>query len=115
MADIKATTISLKSIASSVGPAVAAALKKHNIKAGGSLVLNPGILAGPLLEPTVDLKVAQQIAEEVANGMQQHAAGLAATATPIAAAKYKPGVFATNDFILCGVRPYEIPMLTFGD
>ena len=67
---------------------------------------------GPLLDRATDLKVAQQIADEVTKQVQQahfahaggegHAAGLAAPAL-------QSGVLVTNRYILCGFFPYPVP------
>ena len=100
-----ASTISLKQLASSVDGAVKAALDRHKVKSTNEFIINPGTLAGPLLDPATDLKVAQQIADEVAKKVSvgaQHA---------IAAKPLQSGVLVTNRFILCGFFPYEVPQI----
>ncbi len=102
-----ASTISLKQLASSVDGAVKAALDRHKIKATNQFIINPGTLAGPLLDPATDLKTAQQVAAEVAKQVQVEAHGEhAAVAKPL-----QSGVLITNRYILCGFFPFEVPQL----
>jgi len=112
------TTISLKQLSSSVDGAVKAALDRHKVKAGNGFIINPGTLAGPLLDRATDLKVAQQIADEVTKQVQQaqaqihatHATAGAEHAT-VAARPFQSGVLITDRFILCGFFPYEVPQI----
>ena len=73
--------ISLKQLSTTVDAAVKAALDRHKLKATNGFTINPGTLAGPLLEPATDLKVAQQIAEEVTKQVQS---GHGVTGTDVA-------------------------------
>ena len=104
--------ISLKQLSASVDGAVKAALDRHKLKTTNGFIINPGTLAGPLLDRATDLKVAQQVADEVTKQVQQaqtgaHAAeGAAAAARPL-----QSGVLVTNRFILCGFFPYEVPQI----
>ena len=100
------TTISLKQLSGTVDGAVKAALDRHKLKTTNGFIINPGTLAGPLLDHATDLKVAQQIAEEVT----KQVAG-AQGAGAAAFANIQPGVLVTNRFILCGFFPYEVPQI----
>jgi hypothetical protein len=105
------SVISLKQLSSSVDGAVKAALDRHKLKTTNGFIINPGTLAGPLLDRATDLKVAQQIADEVTKQVQ---AAQAAAHAEHAAAAVKPlqsGVLFTNRFILCGFFPYEVPQI----
>ena len=103
-------TISLKQLSSSVEGAVKAALDRHKVKAGNGFIINPGTLAGPLLDRATDLKVAQQIADEVTKQVQQTQAHATHAATA-AARPLQSGVLVTERFILCGFFPYEVPQI----
>lgn len=103
-----ANTITLKNLVSATGPAVTAALKRHSAKPAGGLILNPGTLAGPLLDPATDIRVAQQIADDVAKAVQgQFGQGL--TSIPA----LSTGVLITKSHILCGFFPYPAPEIGF--
>ena len=61
-----------------------------------------------------DLKVAQQVADEVTKQVQQAQAGHAQEGAAHAAAAARPlqsGVLVTNRYILCGFFPYEVPQI----
>jgi hypothetical protein len=100
------SSISLKQLSGSVDTAVKAALERHKVKATNGFVINPGTLAGPLLDHATDLKVAQQIAEEVTKQVAG-AQGPGALALP----HVQPAVLVTSRFILCGFFPYEVPQI----
>jgi hypothetical protein len=108
-------TLSIKQLSSSVDGAVKAALDRHKLKTTNGFIINPGTLAGPLLDAATDLKVAQQVADEVTKQVQQaQAAGHAQAGAAHAAAALKPlqsGVLVTNRYILCGFFPYEVPQI----
>src|SRR5262245_920091 len=101
-----ASQISLSQLGTTVDKAVKAALDRHHAKASNGFVINPGIIAGPLLDLATDVKVAQKIAEEVTQQVQQAGgpeAG-AAAAKPMVSA-----VLVTPHGILCGFFPYPVP------
>ena len=102
------TTISIKQLSSSVDGAVKAALERHKLKTTNGFIINPGTLAGPLLDAATDLKVAQQVADEVTKQVQQAQAGHAQAA---AVRPLQSGVLVTNRYILCGFFPYEVPQI----
>jgi hypothetical protein len=103
----KASTISLKKLAPVVGKAVKAALDRQKLKAGDEFAINPGIIAGPLLDVATDLKVAQQIAAEVTAAVQK---GAAATTAAAALPRLTPAVLVIrNRGIICGFFPYPVP------
>jgi hypothetical protein len=103
-----ASQISLSHLGASVDKAVKAALDRHQAKASNGFVLNPGIIAGPLLDAATDLKVAQKIAEEVTQQVQQAGGPEAAAA---AAQPLSSGVLWTPRGIICGFFPYPVPEL----
>jgi hypothetical protein len=106
------STISLKLLSSSVDGAVKAALDRHKLKTTNGFIINPGTLAGPLLDRATDLKVAQQVADEVTKQVQQaQAAGHAPEGAAHAAVPLQSGVLVTSRFILCGFFPYEVPQI----
>jgi hypothetical protein len=110
-----ASTISLKQLSAAVDGAVKAALDRHKLKTTNQFIINPGTLAGPLLDRATDIKVAQQLAEDITKQVQQaHFAGPGAGAAhaPAATAQLQPGVLVTNRFILCGFFPYEVPQIS---
>jgi hypothetical protein len=109
------TTLSIKQLSSAVSGAVGAALDRHKLKATNQFIINPGTLAGPLLDKATDLKIAQQIADEVTKQVQHaqtaaHAPGGAEHAA-ITARPLQSGVLVTNRYILCGFFPYEVPQI----
>jgi hypothetical protein len=106
----KPTTVSLKHLTGTVDQAVKAALQRHQAKSTAPFILNPGILAGPLLDPATDVKVAQQIATEI-TAQVQAAQGGAQGAGAIAAPSLESGVLITRNHIICGfypVPPWEL-------
>jgi|GEM_PF-3082726 len=108
--------ISLKQLSASVDGAVKAALDRHKLKTTNGFIINPGTLAGPLLDRATDLKVAQQVADEVTKQVQQQAHTTAhaveGAEQALAAPKvFQSGVLITNRFILCGFFPYEVPQI----
>jgi hypothetical protein len=108
------STISLKQLSGSVDGAVKAALDRHKLKTTNGFIINPGTLAGPLLDPATDLKVAQQVADEVTKQVQQAGGSHAAEGGAHAAVAVKPlqsGVLVTSRYILCGFFPYEVPQI----
>ena len=109
------STISLKLLSGAVDGAVKAALDRHKLKTTNGFIVNPGTLAGPLLDRATDLKVAQQVADEVTKQVQQaqFAAHAPEGAAPAAAARppLQSGVLVTSRFILCGFFPYEVPQI----
>ena len=109
------STISLKQLSGSVDGAVKAALDRHKLQTSNGFIINPGTLAGPLLDKAVDVKVAQQIADEITAQVQAGASRAAAAGGEPSAAAIKPlqsGVLITNRFILCGFFPYEVPQIS---
>jgi hypothetical protein len=101
------STLSIKQLSAAVGSAVNTALDRHKLKATNQFIINPGTLAGPLLDKATDLKVAQQIADEVTKHVQEsHATQGLAAAQPL-----QSGVLVTKRFILCGFFPYEVPQI----
>lgn len=94
--------ISLKQLTPAVDQAVKAALERHKTAATNGFAINPGIIAGPILAATVDLKVAQQIATEVTQQVQRAQVG-----TP--GAVLEPAVLITHGHILCGFYPFPVP------
>ena len=106
------STLSIKQLSSAVDGAVKAALDRHKMKTNNQFIINPGTLAGPLLDVTTDLKVAQQIADEVTKQVQQahftHAGG-EGKAAGVTAPTLQSGVLVTQRFILCGFFPYPVP------
>jgi len=101
-----ASQISLSQLGPTVDKAVKAALDRHHAKATNGFVINPGIIAGPLLDIATDIKVAQKIAEDVTKQVQE-AGGLdaaAAAAKPLVSA-----VLITPRAIICGFFPYPVP------
>jgi hypothetical protein len=87
--------IPLKQLVSSVQQAVTAALERHGVQAQAKVAIGDGLICGPLLAKAVDMKVAQQIAEDVAG--KAHAAALSGSQPP------KPGVFSGPNHIICGI------------
>lgn len=104
-------TLSIKQLSSSVDGAVKAALDRHKLKTTNGFIINPGTLAGPLLDVATDLKVAQQVADEVTKQVQQAQAGHAPGGAAAAARPLQSGVLVTNRYILCGFFPYEVPQI----
>ena len=100
-----ASQISLSQLGPIVDKAVKAAIDEHHAKANNGFVINPGIIAGPLLDIATDIKVAQKIAEDVTQQVQQ-SGGLdaAAAAKPLVSA-----VLVTPRAIICGFFPYPVP------
>jgi hypothetical protein len=105
------STISLKQLSASVDGAVKAALDRHRLKTTNEFIINPGTLAGPLLDRATDLKVAQQVADEVTKQVQQAQTGAHDTEGAAVARPLQSGVLVTNRFILCGFFPYEVPQI----
>lgn len=104
----KPVQVSLKQLSPAVEEAVKAALQRHAARASHGLALNPGIIAGPILEGAVELKVAQQIASEVTQHVQKaQLAGLG----PV----LEPAVLFTHGHIICGFFPYPAPEIIAGE
>ena len=101
----------LRQLSSSVDQAVKAALARHPVKQTGGFVFNPGILAGPILDAATDLKVAQQIADEVTQGVQK-AQAAAPGASALSLPPLTSGVLVTHNHIICGFFPYPTPILS---
>ena len=110
-----ASTISIKQLSVAASGAVHAALDRHKLKATTDVVINPGTLAGPLLDRATDIKVAQQLAEEITKQVQ----GKIGTGAPEAGAQalaakaptLQSGVLVTSRFIICGFFPWEVPQI----
>ena len=100
------SSLSLKQLTGTVDNAVKAALQRHNAKSSAGFVLNPGILAGPLLDLATDIKVAQHIADDITKQVQAGGGQHAAISQPLAS-----GVLITHTHILCGFFPYPAPVL----
>ncbi len=94
--------ISLKQLSPAVDQAVKAALERHKARATNGFAINPGIIAGPILDAAVDFKVAQQIATEITQQVQKAQAGGIGTAL-------EPAVLFTHGHIICGFYPYPVP------
>lgn len=105
------STLSIKQLSSAVSGAVQTALDRHKLKSTNQFIINPGTLAGPLLDHATDLKVAQQIAEEVTKQVQTGLAQGGHAASAIAARPLQSGVLITPKYILCGFFPYEVPQI----
>jgi hypothetical protein len=100
------SSISLKQLTSSVDQAVKAAVQRHPAKVTNGFTINPGIICGPILEAATDLKLAQQIADEITQQVQKAQAGGAAGASA-----FQSGVLVTRGHIICGFFPYPVPEL----
>ena len=98
-------TIALKHLSIAVDEAVKAAVTKHQAKVTAPFAINPGIICGPLLDAAIDLKTAQQIAEEITQQVQKSQVGVAAKAPLVSA------VLASHGRIICGFFPYPAPVL----
>lgn len=94
--------ISLKQLAPAVDQAVKAALQRHATRASNGFAINPGIIAGPILEGAVDFKVAQQIATEVTQHVQKAQVGGIGPAL-------EPAVLFIHGHIICGFYPFPVP------
>lgn len=105
-----APNISLKQLSSSVDKAVKAALQRNQAKSTG-IILNPGVLAGPLLDVAVGLEAAQKIADDITAQVQKEQ-GLAAHAT---GGGLQSGVLVTHNHIICGFFPYPVPYLNLDE
>jgi hypothetical protein len=112
-----ASTLSLKELSTAANGAVHAALERHKLKATNEVIINPGTLAGPLLDRATDLKVAQQLAEEITKQVQTKMGGPAAAGDAHAQAaapklpQLQSGVLVTNRYIICGFFPWEVPQI----
>jgi hypothetical protein len=95
-------TVSLRQLTATVNKAVQAALQRQKITATAPFILNPGVLAGPLLDVTTNIQVAQQVAQEIATQVQTAQAGGKAGA---AAPTVEWGVLVTPNHIICGFFP----------
>jgi hypothetical protein len=94
--------ISLKQLTPAVDQAVKAALERHKTAATNGFALSPGIIAGPILAATVDVKVAQQIATEVTQQVQRAQAAGGGPAL-------EPAVLIAHNHIICGFFPFPVP------
>jgi hypothetical protein len=99
----KPATVSLKQLTGSVDQAVKAALQRHQVKSTVPFILNPGILAGPILDPATDIKVAQQIANDITAQVQSAQAGGQGA---LGAQPLESGVLITRNHIICGFYPF---------
>jgi hypothetical protein len=97
----KPSTASLKQLTSTVNQAVKLALERHPAKSTANFVINPGVLAGPILDPATNIQVAQQIAQTITAQVQQ-AGGFAAAP---GGAPLQYGVLITPNHIICGFYP----------
>lgn len=97
------STVSLSQFSSAVEQAVKAALQRSKVASSAPFILNPGVLAGPLLDVGTDLKVAQQIADDVTKAVQV-APGVAAAAAA-GTQTLTSGVLITHNHIICGFFP----------
>jgi hypothetical protein len=100
------SSISLKHLAPAVDQAVKAAIQRNPAKVTAGFVINPGIICGPILEETIDLKVAQTIATEITQQVQKAQIGAAAAATVLP--KLEPAVLVTRGHIICGFYPFPV-------
>jgi hypothetical protein len=98
----KPSTISLTQFSSAVSQAVKVALQRNPAKSTAPFILNPGVLAGPIIDVATDLKVAQQIADDVTNAVQASQGGAAAAGT---AQTLTSAVLITHNHIICGFYP----------
>lgn len=99
----KPSTVSLRQLTGTVNKAVQTALKRQNVTATAPFILNPGVLAGPLLDATTNIQVAQQLAKDITAEVQAAQAGGAAVAS--AAGALEPAVLITPNHIICGFYP----------
>ena len=97
--------VSLTQLSKVVDQAVKAALQRNNVKATAPFTINPGILAGPILDAAVNLEVAQRVAEQVTQQVQQAQAGAGQQAAGAAAQTLQSGVLITGNHIICGFFP----------
>ena len=97
----KPSTASLKQLTNIVNQAVKLALERHPATATANFVINPGVLAGPILDSATNIQVAQQIAQTITAQVQQ-AGGFA---TAAAGAPLQSGVLITPNHIICGFYP----------
>jgi hypothetical protein len=108
-------SISLKQLSAAVDGAVKSALERHKLKSTNQFIINPGTLAGPLLDRATDIKAAQQLAEDITKQVQGKMGSTAAAEGPLEAApramQLQPGVLVTNRFIICGFFPWEVPQI----
>jgi hypothetical protein len=106
------SSISLKQLTTSVDQAVKAAVQRHSAKVSNGFTINPGIICGPILDAATDLKVAQQIADEITQQVQKaQAVSLGAKASAVAAPAFQSAVLATRGHVICGFYPFPIPEL----
>ena len=98
----KPSTVSLTQFSVAVNQAVKVALQRNPAKSAAPFILNPGVLAGPLLDVATDLKVAQQIADDVTSAVQTAHAGTAGAAS---AQTLTSAVLITHNHIICGFYP----------
>ncbi|HEY6340507.1 MAG TPA: hypothetical protein VIY49_03370 [Bryobacteraceae bacterium] len=94
-------TVSLRQLTATVNQAVQAALQRQKLTATAPFILNPGVLAGPILDVKTNIQVAQQLANEITAQVQAaQAGGAGAAATPL-----QSGVLITPNHIICGFFP----------
>jgi hypothetical protein len=94
-------TVSLRQLSATVNKAVQAALQRQKLTATVPFILNPGVLAGPILDVKTNIQVAQQLANEITAQVQAAQAGGAGAA----AAPLESGVLITSTHIICGFFP----------
>jgi len=104
----RAATLSAKDVSKAVDHAVKVVGEKHKVKFAPEFRIGPGTIIGrQLLEATVGLQQAEQLATEIAHQAAQHAAaggGAAGLARP----QFEPAVLIRKDLILCGFYPGPI-------
>jgi hypothetical protein len=104
--------ISLKQLTGSVDKAVKAALQRNQAKSVSGFVLNPGVLAGPILDAATDIKIAQKIADDITAQVQREQIGGLTDTAALAAQPLQSGVLVTHQHIICGFFPFPNPVLT---
>lgn len=95
---IKAETLKIKDLASAVDKAAKIAADKNKVQFDSGFVINPWIINGRILREINDLKVAQQVATEIAGAVQSSPGFAAAAATR----SLVPTVVWQGGHIICG-------------
>jgi hypothetical protein len=112
MANQRASTISMKQIASAADSAIKLAADKHKIQfQSQTLTYVPDWQTlGGILSPVVNLANVTSAAQDITSKMNQAAGGVAAAA---GSAHFEPVVIWTGNHIICGARP--APQIVIGE
>src|SRR5215471_9245432 len=103
----RALTLSAKDVSKAVDQAVKLVGEKHKVKFAPEFRIGPGTIMGrQLLEASVGLQQAEQLATEIAHQTAQHAA--AGAGAGLARPQFEPVVLVRKDLILCGFYPGPI-------